>query len=602
MNPAPTSPPSSAPPQRGGTSAERLKALWQLSSDQTLADDARIRAMLAMAADTLDMELAVLGHFGQDYTVHYRHDDIGIVSEGMVMALQDSMCLAVYHSAVAAHIPDLSLHPTLNQHVMVTGAGMRVYSALPVLTAGRFEWVLAFMRRRIAPAVSADDIVYMELVADWLGNALHQAEQKRQLERLALTDSLTGLANRRAAEERLQHEISRVRRTQGGFALALADLDHFKRINDRYGHAVGDAVLTEIAQRLQTGLRDGDWVARWGGEEFLFFLHDCDVAEAIRIVERAAATTRATPVTTTVGPLALTLSAGIGTVQPGQYDALQALDLADVSLRQAKNAGRDRVHAVLDSSAGWSLHTVKHAVQNNQLRLATQIIVDLQTGVAVADESLTRLMTDAGQIVIADEFIGMAEGLGLIAELDRHMAQLSIQRCLSRIQQGHALGFSHFLNLSPQFLARRDLVDELLQQARASCAACCASELSVKPFVLEITERQRIDNLDVLRSDLQPLIDFGFRLALDDFGSGYSSYMYLAQLPISFLKIEGTLVRNISTNPRYAAIVESIARFASKEGIRTVAEHVEDAETARILREMGVDWAQGWHFGRAVCE
>ena len=120
---------------------------------------------------------------------------------------------------------------------------------------------------------------------------------------------------------------------------------------------------------------------------------------------------------------------------------------------------------------------------------------------------------------------------------------------------------------------------------------------SVNPLVLEITERQRIGNLNTLRADLQPLLDVGFRLALDDFGSGYSSFMYLANLPISFLKIEGWLVLNLRRDHKIASIIESMVSFSRKEGIQTIAEHVEDAETARILREMGVDWGQGWFFG-----
>ncbi|OYW35615.1 MAG: hypothetical protein B7Z35_14855, partial [Hydrogenophilales bacterium 12-61-10] len=120
----------------------------------------------------------------------------------------------------------------------------------------------------------------------------------------------------------------------------------------------------------------------------------------------------------------------------------------------------------------------------------------------------------------------------------------------------------------------------------------------VKPIVLELTERQHIVSLEKLRADLQPFIDFGFRLALDDFGSGYSSYLYLANLPVSFLKIEGWLVQNMQKDRKVAGIVESLASFARKEGVLTVAEHVEDAETARILLEMGVDFGQGWYFGR----
>ena len=147
-------------------------------------------------------------------------------------------------------------------------------------------------------------------------------------------------------------------------------------------------------------------------------------------------------------------------------------------------------------------------------------------------------------------------------------------------------------------MARRGLVEELLQNAQEYAESCKLGEGAANPLVLEITERQRIGNLDTLRADLQPLLDFGFRLALDDFGSGYSSFMYLANLPISFLKIEGWLVLNMRREHKIASVVESMAGFARKEGIKTIAEHVEDAETAHILRDMGVDWGQGWYFGR----
>jgi len=162
--------------------------------------------------------------------------------------------------------------------------------------------------------------------------------------------------------------------------------------------------------------------------------------------------------------------------------------------------------------------------------------------------------------------------------------------------------FAHFVNLSPQFLARRDLVEELLANAMRYCQTCGVEFGPIKPVVLEITERQFLRNLDTLEADLRPLLDFGFRLALDDFGSGYSSFLYLARLPISFLKIEGWLVANMHKERKIRAIVESLARFARQEGIITVAECIEDATSARILREMGVDLGQGWYFGRPLVE
>ena len=591
------SPSPANPAPSGFWYAECLRDLWKLASQYELDDDTRIRAVLRLAAETLRMDIVILGKFEPEHTIHYVHDSLNILSEDMLVQLQDFMCKEVFISQAPIHNVDLKSHPQLRHHKLVTEAGLQVYSGIPVKIGRRIEWVLGFLRRSVSPPIGEKEIIYMELIADWLGNALQNSEQKELLQRLALTDLLTNLPNRRAAEGYLQQELARAVRKQGKFALAMVDLDHFRHINERYGQHIGDQVLKGVATRLLEGLRDGDWVGRWGGEKFLFFLHDSDAREAVGALERLAEQVKNTPIATDVGPISLTLSAGIGVVHPGCYEIARALELADISLRKAKNSGRDKVHAILDRDTGWSIQTVKNAVHDNRLRLATQVIVDLQTNVPVADESLARLITPEGELIEADKFIDMAEGLGTIADLDRHMAQLSMSRCKALIDRGGAPDFAHFINLSPQFLARRNLVEDLLQHAHEYAQGCKLGEGALNPLVLEITERQRIGNLETLRTDLKPLLDFGFRLALDDFGSGYSSFMYMANLPISFLKIEGWLVLNMRREHKIASVVESIASFARKEGIKTIAEHVEDAETAHILRDMGVDWGQGWYFG-----
>jgi EAL domain-containing protein (putative c-di-GMP-specific phosphodiesterase class I) len=235
--------------------------------------------------------------------------------------------------------------------------------------------------------------------------------------------------------------------------------------------------------------------------------------------------------------------------------------------------------------------------------MATQPIVDLATGAIVADEALARVRLPDGRLLPAADFIEAAEGLGLMPEIDNIVCRAAMSRCAGKLGGG-VIGpdFLHFVNLSPQFLARRDLVENLLASAMSYCATCEVAFGPVKPLVFEITERQFLRNLDTLETDLKPLLDFGFRLALDDFGSGYSSFLYLARLPISFLKIEGWMVANMGKERKIRAIVESLARFARQEGIITVAECIEDAESARILREMGVDLGQGWHFGRPRIE
>jgi len=598
MHPADPTVSSAQPVIHGDMHVDRLNALWKLSVQSGLSDAERIRAMLEMAADVLDMDLVVLGEFGEQYTARYVSDRLGFFPEGTVLMVETVLCHDVYLSGKPAHIADMREHPQFARHALVKQMGLRTYSGIPVSVGDDARWVLAFLRQQRESPPEAVDIAYMELIADWLGNALHQSAQKDLLQRIALTDLLTGLPNRRAAEERLQLEGARTPRDGHGFALALVDLDHFKMVNDRYGHAVGDEVLKGVARRFEAGLREGDWVARWGGEEFLFVLHGCAVEEAACIMERLAGQVRSTPIQTAIGAIPLSFSAGVAAFGANDSDTLSMLEKVDHALYRAKADGRDQVRMVAQPHMPWNSALLRQALAENRVRQASQVIVDLQSGQAIADEALARIQTATGEMIEAREFVDMAEGLGLMAEIDRQVIQDVMRRCVDRMNQGGSPDFAHFVNVSPQFLARHDLVEEMLSNAMGYCQTCDVTLGPVKPIVLELTERQRIVSLEKLRADLQPFIDFGFRLALDDFGSGYSSYLYLAHLPVSFLKIEGWLVSNMRRDRKVAGIVESLASFARKEGVRTVAEHVEDAETARILADMGVDYGQGWHFGR----
>ncbi len=579
---------------------DRLNALWKLSVQRGLSDSERIRAMLAMAADVLDMDLVVLGEFGEHYTARYVCDRLGIFPEGTALTIEAAWCHHVHRTREALHVSDLSRDPAYADHALVAQLGLRAYSGLPVIAGDDMRWVLKFMSRRAGVLPDAVDIAYMELIADWLGNALYQSTQTDLLQRIALTDPLTGLPNRRAAEERLQKEKARTPRDGQGFALVLADLDHFKSINDRYGHAVGDEVLKAMARRFEAGLREGDWVARWGGEEFLFVLHGSTGVEATGIIERLASQIRATPVQTCVGAISLSFSAGVAAFGTRDTEIEPMLEKIDHALYRAKADGRDRVRMAAQSQLPWNSSQLRQALTKHRVKPAVQAIVDLQSGQVIADEALARIETPTGDIVEAKDFVDMAEGLGLMAEIDRQMIGEVMQRCVARLSAGGSPDFAHFVNVSPQFLARRDLVEEMLGNAMSLCQSCGTTFGPVKPIVLELTERQHIVSLEKLRTDLQPFIDFGFRLALDDFGSGYSSYLYLAHLPVSFLKIEGWLVAHLRQDRKVAGIVESLANFARKEGVLTVAEHVEDAETARILADMGVDYGQGWYFGRPL--
>ncbi len=584
--------------------SQRLNALWKQATRHDLSDEARSRAILQEAAQSLGMDLAVLGEFNGAYTARFVHDPLGILPEDTVLPADETICRQVLASGMPLFLADLDGNPEFADHFLVRSQGMRVYAGIPVRSGEVVSGVLAFLRRLPLPrGFDQADIAYMELVAGWLGHHLYQARQRIQLERHALTDALTGLLNRRAAESRLHEELARARRHNEGFAVALVDIDHFKRVNDRYGHAVGDQVLKVVARRLEAGLREDDWLARWGGEEFLLFLRNADQQEAAYVMQRLMGHVKAQPIATEAGNVALTLSAGIGLPARDDTDYHAAVELADSCLYQAKSNGRDRVEIQDAGITRWPAQVIKRALRDSRLRVASQVIVDLASGQVVADESLARVEMPDGQLVAPGEFVEVAEGLGLMPEIDRFVTRQSMARCTTKLGNGVVgADFAHFVNLSPQFLARRDLVEEMLENAQRYCKTCGITLGPIKPIVFEITERQFLSNLDTLESDLKPLLDFGFRLALDDFGSGYSSFLYLARLPISFLKIEGWMVTNMRKERKVAAIVESLAGFARREGIITVAECIEDADTARILKEMGVHLGQGWYFGRPELE
>ena len=582
----------------------RLNALWRQSTRHDIGDHERSRAILTEAALALGMDVVVLGEFNGDYRAACVHDPFGILPEGTVLPAEETLCRQVHLSNEPLYLPDLAGHPKFGRHPLVAQHGMGAYAGVPVWIGDEVIGVLAFLRKApLAGSYEQADMAYMDLVAMWLGHQLYQSRQKIILEQHAITDVLTGLLNRRAAESRLQEELARARRHNEGFAVALVDIDHFKRVNDRYGHAVGDEVLIAVSRRLETEMREEDWLARWGGEEFLIFLRGADRQESVYVMQRLIGHVKAQPVDTEAGRIAVTLSAGIGLPAREDVDMHAALELADGSLYQAKSNGRDRVEVHDGNTVFWPAQIIKRALREDRLRMASQIIVDLETGQTVADEALARVELPDGRILAAGEFIEAAEGLGLMPDVDRFITRQAMGRCASKLGGGR-LGpdFAHFVNLSPQFLARRDLVEEMLNNALDYCKTCNVQFGPVKPIVFEITERQFLSNLETLEADLKPLLDFGFRLALDDFGSGYSSFLYLARLPISFLKIEGWMVANLKRERKIAAIVESLAGFARRENIITVAECIEDAETARILREMGVHLGQGWHFGRPELE
>ena len=414
-------------------------------------------------------------------------------------------------------------------------------------------------------------------------------------------DALTGLFNRHAMQEIVEKTLGTAKRNHQPISVLLFDLDRFKLINDNYGNAVGDEVLIAAVDASLRALRRTDWIGRWGGEEFLCVLPGTELQTATHIAEHLRRCVEELNITAHGHELKTTVSIGIASFPSEAESADQLLAAADSALFEAKRGGRNRVATSqreipqIFSIAG----ELETALKQERVIPAYQPIVDLNTGRIMADEALARIRQDDGSLLTAGHFIEAANHLQLTHKIDHMIATHSIRRCTLQREQGH-VGMAHFLNTSADLLRHPDLVEDILRIAREACAGCfgSADPDCTKPLVIEITEREFLGNVHDAREILAPLIEFGLRIAIDDFGSGYSSFEYLVDLPVSFLKIEGSLVRRAREDVRTRAILRGIRDIAKELDLITIAEYIEDEATASMLRDIGVDWGQGYYFGQ----
>lgn len=410
-------------------------------------------------------------------------------------------------------------------------------------------------------------------------------------------DPLTGLADRFSGRSALEAEFARCRSAQQPLAVLLLDIDRFKLINYGYSERHGDHVLREVARVTAEQLRRDDLIVRWGGQEFLFLLPATGPAEANAIAEKIRGDIEQLAIHYEGAAISVTASMGLACAPDNGEDPGRLLAAVGAALHRAKSSGRNRIMAAADITpclfgAGTLL---TKALREGRVVPAFQPIVDLVTGNVVAEEALARVVAPGEEPLAAEKFMRAARELSLTHQIDRAIILRSFAHCVEALRRDER--HLHFVNISADLLRHPRVVAELLAAAQAYCAACAGLIESSKPLVIEITERELLEDTTAAREMLKPFLDFGLRLALDDFGSGYSSYEYLADLPFSFLKIEGKLVRRVA-DPRVRNIVRGMQRTAAELGMTTIAEYVENEEIARIVRDLGIDWGQGYHFGR----
>lgn len=425
----------------------------------------------------------------------------------------------------------------------------------------------------------------------------------------AAHDSLTGLYNRRAFANRTR-DLDAV---PGPHALLYMDLDHFKIVNDRCGHAAGDALLLQVAQVLRQNVRQTDILARMGGDEFALVLCGCPeeaAEERAHVLRRAVRDipfvwgSRRYSVTLSVGVAAFGDAASGGT-DPGASHRItfnEALSLADAACFLAKDKGRNRVQvshpsdeeiARQQSDMDW-VDRLKECMREDRIVLYGQRIVALQSaqdGDLECWEVLSRLLDADGVLVSPGAFIPAAERFGIIDELDRHIIRKAFAR-LQKMASSQRERTRYFINISGITLSSSGLLAYLSQMLDQYC------EVRPANVCFEVTETAAISSMAGTAATMRELTGKGFSFALDDFGSGMSSFSYLEKLPVHYLKIDGEFVKGILTRPTGAVIVEAVAKVAHAMNILTVAESVEHDELLPRLRELGIDYGQGFALHR----
>lgn len=420
----------------------------------------------------------------------------------------------------------------------------------------------------------------------------------RDLEYFATRDPLTGLHNRRMFMELLNYETSRATRHDYPFCLLFIDMDNFKTINDRFGHTVGDTYLKEFAKMIRATVREGDFVARYGGDEFTVLMPETTSHQANETAARILKATAAMHITSPTNGATIngTISIGISVFPEDGLVAEDLVHLADSMMYKVKGEGKNAVAVAEPTKTGALLKDKKRiismlydAVDKKSPVPFFQPIIDLSSGAILAHELLMRIPEKNGAMA-AGTFIETAEELGLIHALDLIVLE---KACATMRDTGYSGKL--FVNISPKNFV-------VSKFATTFHAIVTGHGISPRQIVLEITERETTRDITELQDFISRMRALGYLLAIDDFGSGYSSFRYLQMFSVDYLKIEGEFIKKIHCDSECRALVKSVVSLAKDLKIQTVAECIEKKSYLATLRSLGIDYGQGYHIGRPAPE
>jgi diguanylate cyclase (GGDEF)-like protein len=433
-----------------------------------------------------------------------------------------------------------------------------------------------------------------------VSGALEQAEKtEAELRFLADHDPLTGLLNRRRFRAELDQYVSFAGRYGGRGAVMIIDIDGLKQVNDKLGHQSGDNLIRRVADILRERVRGTDIVARLSGDEFAVLMPQTDASGALQLGEDLRAQV-AEGFPGSSEQETATISVGI-TMFGGQHGAgaEAVLASADEAMYTAKEEGRNRItlfHAPGENGgrakrAQTVSARIRDALTQNRLSLATQPIRSLASGGIERYELLLRMTGDHGELLPAASFIEVAERSGMVQELDRWVVARALELMAERERAGAPVSLHvNISGASMTDLSVLEFIERRLDEGEADPSRC----------TFEITQSARVEDFETAAGFADRLTEFGCEVAIDDYGAGFGPFNLLKKFPFDVIKIDGTFVREMPRNDADQLTVKAIVEIARGLGKRTIAEFVEDEDTTEMLREYGVDMAQGYHLGRPV--
>jgi diguanylate cyclase (GGDEF)-like protein len=409
-------------------------------------------------------------------------------------------------------------------------------------------------------------------------------------------DALTGLINRREFEQRLERTLLSALQQGREHALCYMDLDQFKVINDSCGHVAGDELLRQLALLLKGNLRERDTLARLGGDEFALLLENCSIQDALEVADTFRAEVQRFRFKWGDRIFSVGMSVGMVAINPDSGTAANLMSAADAACYVAKDRGRNQIHVYESRDSDLVRHRgemqwvtrIHRALEEHRLRLSWQEIRRTDGAVEAVRhvELLLRMVDDDGSEILPMAFIPAAERYSIMPALDGWVIEETLRMCQGVLEAKRKRHCLFAVNLSgaslkdPEF--RRILLARLEENPALGPHLC-----------FEITETAAIGNLAIVNEFIEAMRAFGCSFALDDFGSGLSSFTYLKNLKVDYLKIDGAFVRDIASNAIDRSMVEAIHRIGHQMGLKTVAEYVESDQILALLRQMGVDYVQG---------